>query len=267
MRKMFALLLAVTMVAGLALTAYADVIWEPWGDNYYDSHREEFQYSAAVYYANSPTGKLVGYDKPDGEELIQAENGELIYGTYICTLSDGSSWAVGEARIGEEWRSVYYPLEDLLDRYDREFSTDHEGEITDTCPKDDLAPWDGTAFLTWTYPGGAYTEEDPEYWDGIDFSQCCHQFYTDEEGNLWGYVGYWRGHRDTWVCLTDLNNPELQKPEIFNGTLYFGENAAPLEERAPKKSGISPLTVALPVAAVALAGAALAFWPKKKHEK
>ena len=43
MRKMFALLLAMTMVAGLALTAYADVIWEPWGDNYYDSHREEFQ--------------------------------------------------------------------------------------------------------------------------------------------------------------------------------------------------------------------------------
>lgn len=265
MRKMFALLLAVTMVAGLALTAYADVIWEPWGDNYYDSHREEFQYSAAVYYANSPTGKLVGYDKPDGEELIQAENGELIYGTYICTPSDGSSWAVGEARIGEEWRSVYYPLEDVLNRYDEEFFADHESEITDKQPE--IAPRDGQAFLSWTYPGGVFTEEDPSYWESMEFSEACHRFYTDEDGNLWGYIGYWQGHRDIWVCLTDLNNPELQKPEILKGTVYFGENAAPLVERAPEKSGVSPLAIALPVAAVALAGAALAFWPKKKHEK
>ena len=36
-----------------------------------------------------------------------------------------------------------------------------------------------------------------------------HIIFTDDEGRDWGYVSYFYGFRDFWVCLNDPSNPNI----------------------------------------------------------
>lgn len=256
MKKILSLAFALAMILSLSLTAYADVIWEPFDDDFYQENREAFRLHEESYYANSPTGAVKCYDRPGGRVTDSVENGTVVNIYYIYE-KDGQSW-------GMTMDETYMEMSLLLNRYDREFFDDHP-EITDTLPAgvEGKIPMEATMYL-WTYPGGVATEASNRWEE--DVASGCTSFYTDADGNTWGYVGYWFGRMNCWVCLTDWDNPELAKPEIFRGTVYFGENGeptAPVEEES-QDSGIEPLYIILPAAAIVMALLLLFFWPKKK---
>ena len=43
----------------------------------------------------------------------------------------------------------------------------------------------------------------------MSFSGVFSTLYTDGNGLRWGYVGYYMGRRDSWVCLDDPMNDRL----------------------------------------------------------
>lgn len=262
MKKLISLTLLVTLLLSLTISVHADVIWEPFEDTFYATHREDFSYYGEYAYANSPEGVTQTYKKPGGSKGDTIENGELVYIQHTYTNPDGDTWAL----LNEY---VYVPMAHLLNRYDNEFFTDHEAELTDTPPEITVEIPDGAEILTWTYPRGRATQSQ-NYW-GDDILQGCTPFYTDPDGLVWGYIGYWYGRQNLWVCLSDCNNPDLAEPEIFLGETYWGENA-PTGDNLPDAT-IQPgsdytwLHIALPLVAVAIAGGLLLFWPRKKRVK
>lgn len=254
MKKGFTLILTLCMMLALASPVYADVIWEPYGDSFYEEHRGEFRLCEDYYYANSPTGSVYQYDRPGGEKGEAIPNGTAVNICYIYTDGD-QEWGL----TGEE---TYLDMSQMLDRYDREFFDDHP-EITQEPPAGvTCALPRGTAIYAWTYPGGVPSETET-FWDEDTVSGCT-RFYTDEDGNVWGYIGYWYGHQDYWVCLTDCHNPDLAQPEIYRGTVYFGENG---ESTVPEEedTSLKPLYILLPVAAVVVAVVLLLLWPKRRN--
>lgn len=293
MKKFVVLVLALCLMTALAVPASADVLWEPMGDRFYGEHSEEFSLNQHLCYANSPTGKVTAYDKPGGKALETIDNGESFYVYYVYTAKDGTQWGMNSNYNGRESVNLYIPMSGLLDVYDQEFRTDRAADISETAPEDLEAICEAENLLFWTYPGGIPTEMN-NMWKGQNLVSGCHEFYKDEDGNVWGYIIYWYGHQDSWVCLTDPTNADLAKPEIYTaGTRYFGENAAPLVPSAGDStpgtdsvdtphtshlsaedidpqfsvnpvSGLNLLAIILPVAAIVIAAALLFFWPKKK---
>lgn len=257
-RKLLSLALALCLVLSLAGTAYADVIWEPWDDDFYEAHRAEFQIVNECCYVNGAQGGAWALDRPDGKAVTWLKNGEIFWAYYVWTAGDGVQWAVASQQLGDEWVSAYVPMADLLNRYDHEFLDDHAGEITDVRPQGLTLPDTPPAvFLTWTYPHGVYETMEAD-WQGM--AESCVSFYTDGEGAIWGYVGYWCGVRDVWLCLTDPNNPDLAQPELYTGTVYEAAEELPQPE---KDQTINPWYVVLPLCALVLAVIVI-LWPRKK---
>ncbi len=258
MKKLICLLFTLTLFFSLASTASADVIWEPYDDSFYTRNQEDFTHAGYYAYANSPAGEVTLYKKPGGKTEGTMTNGELCYIQYIYTGDDGTQWAL----FSDE---TYALLTDLLNRYDEEFFDDHP-EITDSAPQGFSVkiPVD-EPILLWTYPGGV-SHVRSNYWDE-DIMSGLTSYYTDKNGLVWGYMGYWFGHQDVWICLSDYNNPDLQEPEIYLGEINWGEGFVPVEEaEIIQKGSFKLLYVILPLAAAGLAAVLLIFWPKKKQE-
>lgn len=255
MKKLFCLILTLALLLCLSTTAFADIIWAPF-EGFYTDNREYFTYAGYYAYANSPTGEVMLYDKPDGNQVGAIPNGETVYIQHIYETKDSPAWAL----FTDE---TYALLSDLMNRYDREFFDDHP-EITEaapvgfsvTIPKD--AP-----ILCWTYPRGTYTQEQ-NHWDA-DIMSGLAEYYTDEDGLVWGYMGYWMGHQNIWICLSDYNNPDLQEPEKYLGTPNWGDGFVPVSNTPlPIVRSYHPLFVLLIIGVTVISAGLLAFWPKKK---
>ena len=258
MKKLFCLLLTLALLLCLSTTAFADIIWEPF-EGFYADNQEYFTHAGYYAYANSPTGEVTLYDKPDGKQVGTIPNGETVYIQHIYETKGSPAWAL----FTDE---TYALLSDLMNRYDREFFDDHP-EIATEAPSgfSVTIPLD-TPLLTWTYPGGASVQSQ-NYWDE-DIMFGLTDYYTDEDGLVWGYMGYWLGHQDMWICLSDYNNPDLQKPEKYLGTPNWGNGFVPTEfEALPIAEHINPLYIILPVGAAVIAAVLLIFWPKQKKEE
>lgn len=259
MKKCITLAIVLTLLLSLNLTAHADVIWEPYGDRFYEDHREQFSYCGYMAYTNSPDGVTQTYTKPGGNKGKTIDNGVLVNIQHSYDGGSGDVWALLE-------ENVYVPMEHLLNRYDDEFFADHP-EIVDNSNQPDITveiPV-GTPILTWTYPRGVSSAGE-NYWDA-DILSGCQSFYTDEAGLIWGYMGYWYGRQNTWICLSDYNNPELAEPEIYLGQTHWADGNPGrdvLNDGEIKPGRGSWLQVVLPVGAVLVAGGLLLFWPRKK---
>ena len=96
------------------------------------------------------------------------------------------------------------------------FREDHASEIRGAV-KLDLKELKGITFCA--YPGGRMTETRSLGLQGIadgitDETLECSNSYTDPEGKLWGYCGYFYGSVNGWVCLDDpeLSNTDTADP-------------------------------------------------------
>jgi len=212
MKRLSALAFALVMACSLAAPAFADVMWEPFGNNFYERHHEECKYVGRSYLANGKQGYVTLLEDPQSaSEVVNVPNGKRLYVGQSWTSSDGTRWAVCEyvvPRDDESWdRKVgWTPMSEIALIYDWEcFQEDHESEFK---------PYDGSgdaldAVCLYSYPGGVYSDtimEDKEY---EPFAQAFQHLYTDGEGRRWSFLSYYKGKLYSWACLDDPLNEDL----------------------------------------------------------
>jgi len=259
MKKLCFLLASVML---LSVSVCADILWEPYGDDYYNDHHQDMSYVDAAYFV--PEGMRVNvYGEPNGEVLYTMEAGTTVYVGYQTTIYD-TIWAVGystDLHSEEGW----FRLGRLQKQYSHdEFTQDHSDAISSGGSLN-AKEITGDVY-TWTYPGSGVSagvlEQDlfqnTNYNDGLlEYSLV----YTDPNGEKWGYIGYYMG-RCGWAYLDDLYaaDPALHLSPQAENTVT---DTAP-EEAAP---GNSMLWIAIPVASLMIVTVILIAVLRKKCKR
>lgn len=245
MKKLLALAAAFVLALTVTLPAAADIIVEP-EDAFYVRHRNECDYVARTYVVNGEKGYLTVYSSPGSIPRGNLVNGERIYVSHKWTNHDGTQWGVTQ---DGDWMQ----MSELALIYDyQEFETDFGGEFK---------PYDGTGgeitkACLYSYPGGVYVWT----WDmGEDLSEAFQHIYVDAEGRSWGFIGYYMGRHNQWVCLDDPPNENLGIGEYLTaGQVRNGEgliapvqppvsdNTAQNEVQDPQQETIYPPAEKLP---------------------
>ena len=205
MKKLLALLLTLLLSLGMILPVSADILWEPYNNDYYMNDYESCDVIARNYVV--PDGMTVNfYHNPETGGLIDTlEAGTRLYVGFSKKV-DGEIWGVGYP-IGDWESEGWFRLGRLQLEYDHEaFMEDHKDEVSGTT--DFLDATQFTAPLpTWTYPGSGKIDITLDCeWEKVGFNDGKMEYrytYTDPDGGQWGYVGYFMGHCG-WIYLDDL---------------------------------------------------------------
>ena len=224
MKRLICLSLALWL---LAVPVLADVIWEP-EDDFYTAHREACEYLGRSYYANGQAGFAMVFETPEAKAYAEPhlENGAVLYVSFTLEY-EGGAWGVAEL---EDGRTGWVRMEALTPVYDQQsFREDHAGEIRAEARTLSV---DGLALCCYDFPGGTWQwQGDPADTKGLE-PLTFSELYTDAEGREWGYLGYWYGIRNAWICLTDPENPDLpaedHTPELYP-LAEDAEDVPPLE--------------------------------------
>ena len=258
-RKLIPLFLALLAVLPLTLPASADMIWEP-QDSFYEKHRDECDYVNRNYQMAGYDGTVALYTAPGGTKKAALDNG-LQAGIQFTWTGNGLTWGY-LVRWGDNPAEGWVPMDDLSLVYDSQsFMVDHAGEITQAA----LVPVDFHEAVLYGYPRGPVWEntltEDADY---QPFSEVFTETYTDEDGLRWGYVGYYMGHCDAWVCLDDPMNRELD-----TGIIPVEPSPAQVRGSATQINAGTPPFVyaAVLVAAVVVVTAVLILKLKKRNSE
>lgn len=198
-------LLAAVLAAGLAAPAFADVLWEPHGNGFYERHRDECTHEDRYYLANGQAGYVTMRDGPHSAgEVVNIPNGTRLFVGFTWREA-GGAWAVGSYAVqekGQTWKWYYgwIPMDDLALIYDYiAFEEDHGSEFQEYDGSGDGL----TQVRLYDYPGGPYSDyTEIEVQDG-SFSEAFQYLYTDENGLRWTFLAYYMGRRNAWVCIDD----------------------------------------------------------------
>lgn len=242
-RKITTLLLAAVMLMVLSAPAVADVMWEPYGNSFYESHREEMEYVDRGYLANGQDGYITIKAAPDS--LVEVAN--LPNGTYFNVGmtwqgKDGTLWAVGyhiyQTESGWNEYMGWVPMSELALIYDyKEFASDHSGEFEAYDGSGD----DLTEVCLYSYPGGTYKYNLKESKDYMPFAESFEHLYTDENGLRWTYVGYYMGRNNAWVCIDDPLNETLGTAGYLSvGQVRSGADVVPPAKELPQTGEKAP---------------------------
>ncbi len=236
----------------LTATVSADILWEPYEDDYYQAHREEMEGVNRIYAV--PEGMTVNvYRSPETGGLVETlQAGERVY-VGFSTEINGETWGVGYDgwfRLGRLQRE--YNSDDFLADYADALSAGGSMEAED-----------GLSVYAWTWPGsGALDREvtmNADYDEGhLSYSRV----YTDPEGGRWGYVGYYMG-RCGWIWLDDPTNPAppLRLDPQMENTVT---DTSPMEQEPGDARQTALIRIAVLVAAVVLLTAVGIAWIKRK---
>lgn len=263
MKKLLVLIIALVLVFSLAVTASADILWEPMKNAYYNHGNHERCITEARAYV-VPEGMTVNlYQSPEnGTVLATWEPGTRVYVGFKLDV-DGEMWGIGYAYGNYEEEGWF-----RLGRLQKEFSHKEFMDLFgDQCVQDDsivVTADDVEDYVyTWTYPGSGIGDGQlpksilgGEYNDGVvSFSQI----YTAPDGSRWGYVGYYMG-RCGWVWLDDPDNPET--PTHLQEPLSTVTDTTPFEQ-APGLSNAVYLIIALVAAVVVVTGVLIVVKKRK----
>ncbi len=202
----FLLAVMVCYILG-TLTAKADVLIEPM-DSFYEEHSSACTYVGRSFIANGPDGKVILYKSPQLPEVVDTwENGREVYIQFSYEDKDGVLWGIYEDYAGTTgWMPMDYM--DLV--YDSiSFQEEYADQIRDEIGSLDEKYQDEELML-WKYPGSA------EYQSiqASDYLPDYRFVYEDENGKLWGRVGYYFGIRDVWLYLEE---PTASYSQIYPG--------------------------------------------------
>ena len=256
-QKLFSLTLALLAVMTLALPVSADVIWTP-DDSFYEKHWDECDYVGRSYQLAGFDGKVAVYTAPGGMHKTTLDNG--LQGTIQFTWTGyGLTWGY-LCWITDHDTSGWVPMDDLSLIYDsQQFMADHAKEIEAVTP----VPVNFQEAVLYSYPNGPVLEgtlqEDLDY---QPISEVFTQIYTGTDGLRWGYVGYYMGHRNTWVCLDDPTNRALD-----SGIVSVSPSPAQARGSATSVTAGPPalLIAAVLVAAIVAVTAVLILRLKKRE--
>ena len=199
MFKRFIVFILLLFLAIPALIVSADVIYEPRND-FYQQNRDKCVYLGRSFYANGDGGSVSVKNEPgDGRELESVKNGEVLEIEYSC-LYESEYW-------GLVYESGWVKMDQLLVIYDYiSFDEEHQGEFYQY--NGDYAEIKKAgAALAWHWPGSGepiWTIQD------IDTeSFYVSHAYKDKDGREWGFVTYFYGSRNIWVCISDPMNRNI----------------------------------------------------------
>lgn len=238
----------------LCTTAFADVIWEPDDDYYWDHYKDCTHYGRGCL-ANGKEGYILLYNSPGSNRPVSAfANGNLFYVSFTYEKG-GTTYGVVQYELDgyggvipaySGGQTAWVNMADMLLVYDNQsFIEGHDAVFTTYT--DELAGYDfgGLDIALYTYPGSGTLGSTlaPEWLEGdIPITSV----YTDEDGLAWGYVPYLYGHRG-WLCISDPTNMMLPARGI-----EYEEMIAPVDPPADvlERTGGGP-SISLVIALVA----------------
>ncbi|MCI9278133.1 hypothetical protein D7X48_09255 [bacterium D16-50] len=205
MKRWLGILSGLICCALCSFSVRADMIWEP-QDSFYERHEKECEYVNRQFTANGPDGMVIVYKSPELPEIVDTwENGHRVSIIFTYRDSDGILWGIYDDYRGKcgwvpmDYMSVVYDDISFRDEYEGEIEI-RKGQLDDK--------YLGTEVYFWSYPGGdAYilmklSEYTPEYGET----------FVDEEGNVWGGVGYYYGIKNNWICI---DKPDASFQELY----------------------------------------------------
>lgn len=251
-RRVWTLAAAVTTALVLMLPVSADLIWTP-ANSFFEAHHQECSYVARMYEVGGYEGYTSVFDEPDGTSVGTVENGKRVH-IQFCWPGE-KAWGYVNAGAAEGW----VPMDDLSLIYDsQQFMEDHASEIRTGDP----VPVEFREAMLYEYPNGPSRLLMEEVEDYEPFSETFSAIFTDEQGKDWGYIGYYMGRVDAWVCLDDPMNEELS-----TAVVETPPSAAQLSQTPSVEEGGNPLLLpGVLVAGVVAVTAVLMgkLCPKKK---
>ena len=270
MKRLFSSFLTLVMLLTLSAPAYADVMWEPNSNYFYDTHRDQCEYENRGYYANGKEGFITLWDAPNGGTVrAQFQNGERMWVYYIYR----DRWALTAYWTDGEETSGWVPLADLYLIYDHiSFEEEYGDQFRDY--QGEFASFDGepgSYIQLWEYPG-AWDEKEtleltPEFLDALRGTEeqpsYISKIYTDEHGANWGYVAYMYGLRNFWICLDNPSCIMSSCIPLTGSLIESGELIAPKEPVLPAVSYTPYILVA---AVAAVTGGLLFFFYGKRRK-
>lgn len=266
MKRFFSGLLTLAMLLVLSAPAYADVMWEPGGDRFYESHRDQCEYNTRSYYANGLDGFVTLWDAPNGSMVkAQYENGEALWVGYtyqeewalVSQWEDGkeiSGW-VSLSELSLIYDSISFQEEygDRIRPYSGEFA-DYAGDAA----KVNFYEYPGAEEIKQTWE----TDGDWHVLDNLtgtaENDSYISKVFTDEGGRTWGYVSYMYGHLEAWFCLDEPDGTDFPVREVS------------AQELTPPQTPVLPAGGYVPyvlVAAVVAATGGLLFFFYGKRRK
>lgn len=203
MKKVYCMLGIVICCVLHSVSARADMIWEP-DDSFYESHSGECTYVNRQFTANGPEGKVILYKSPElPVETDTWENGYQTYISFTYTDSDGIVWGVYDGKPGG-WMPMAY-MEVVYDSIS--FREEHSADLVEQTGELDMR-YLRKEIKLWKYPGS----EQCAAIEAGDHTPSYQTLYVDRGGHSWGWVGYYYGHKDVWVCI---DQPTADFDELY----------------------------------------------------
>lgn len=185
-----------TLICFLSCTSFvkADVIWQPM-DSFYVENESKCTYVGRSFTANGPDSVVILYESPKSPKVVTTwENGFQAYISFTYEDENGVLWGIYDDFTQSGWMPMEY-MELIYDHIS--FFEDYGEEIIEQ--RGSLEEqYRGECVYFWKYPGSK---------EGYSYSMMQHDLptyngvYTDEKGHSWGYIGYYYGSRDNWICI------------------------------------------------------------------
>lgn len=269
-RVFMCLLTACLLSLGLLpLRVRADVLFEI-DDSFYRAHSRECDYYYRCYTVNAPEGHAVLWESPlSSRQREVLANETSVYGNWHYTDDKGETWCAvmtGEMnRQGYDTIRGWIKTSDCLEPLDHiSFQNIHGEEFVEYDPAYGEALKEVETVVLWEYPcsGIIRGEEIDAEWfrESGSFGNC----WEDPQGRMWAYVGYCYGIRNTWICLDDPSNADMEADESVLQQSCIRYTAA---ERLPKPDrGVTGLTIGAVLGVMAVTGVLLwVFFVKKRR--
>lgn len=265
-KKCCVCLLALLLVALLPTAALADVIWEPYDNDFYTEHSADCLYEGRSYEVRDTI--------PVYEEPGKVGDGSLPPGTkvdiaFIYTDADGIQWGVIDAD-----KSYWLPMGRLRLLYDNIWFTEEYGAEFQPCKEQPSADFYAQEQQLFEYPG-SYDLTPLTLAD--DRLPTISVTYTDGYGCVWGRIDYYMGLKG-WLLLSDPH----ERPVMTDTSATFaasdgdtgtdnsptdGESAAEPDDadRETKQDFILPAILVVAVVVVTLIVILVLFGDKRKR--
>lgn len=226
MKRSASLLAILLLILLLVPVAHADVLWEP-ENTFYKTHSKECTVLRRSFYANGPDGYVTVWTAPESSSYIgQYENGVQIHSWWQYENWVSATFTAENGKHTDGWiclddLALIYDYISFQEEYGDQFTsyTDEFPAFGPEVEAINFFAFPGAPEISYSLPlKGDTTSSDenrklfPSKEDGP-----VSTLFVDENGHTWGYISYWRGHRNLWFCLDDPdgeNFPVRGIPEV-----------------------------------------------------
>ncbi|MDR0784009.1 MAG: hypothetical protein LBE83_09685 [Propionibacteriaceae bacterium] len=253
--------LAIVCLLALATPlAYGDAIVQP-NNDFWEQHLEQMVRLDREFVVFSATGSVDVQTAPDLTTVVKnLTSGDILMLDYTC-LYDGSYWGYSLEHEGWIDMEQLRLLKDYADYYD-----EHQDEFYPY--QGGLAAVQETgAALVWRWPGADWPLWTLSFDAETLTSQMISWAYRDADGRQWGFIDYYDGNQNFWICLSDPMNADIRHFDPLPEPTVWVPETPHINIPAPTNP-TSPIIIVIVVVVlvVAAAGLILVAWKPKRAE-